>query len=67
MGAVEAKLPPKVEPDEKVLMPFVLPLLGFGTDSYGRHVFTLSIDGTKRGELQCWVLHPVEMTLPDPR
>lgn len=66
MGAIEAKLPAQVEPEEKVLMPLVLPLHGFGTDSYGRHVFSLSVDGEKRGKIQCWVLHPDERALPSP-
>jgi hypothetical protein len=67
MGALQAALPPNIEPGESVVVPFVLPLHNAGTAEYGRHVVELSIDdGVASSQLTFWVLHPDEMALPNP-
>jgi hypothetical protein len=67
MGALQASVPPKIEPGETMLLPIVLPLHNIGTVEYGRHVVRLSFDaGLVSDELQFWVLHPDEMKLPSP-
>ena len=67
MGALQAKLPSKMEPGENVVLPLVMPLHNVGTTEFGRHVVQLSIDGgVAMNELHFWVLHPDELALPRP-
>jgi len=66
MGAVQAGAPlANPEPGEVVLAPTAVPLHGVGTDAYGRHVLSISVDhGVAEREIHFWVLHPQERQLP---
>jgi hypothetical protein len=68
MGALQATLPPNIEPGESLMLPFVLALQDVGTEEYGRHVVQVSINGgIVSHELHFWVLRPEELALPSLR
>jgi hypothetical protein len=66
MGAVQAgALGANLEAGEVLLAPLAFPLHQVGTDRYGRHTLTMSVDaGAARREVAFWVLHPDEQRLP---
>ena len=54
-----------IEPGEILLAPAAVPLHGVGTDHYGRHTLSMSIDhGVAERDVHFWVLHPQEQQLP---
>ena len=66
MGALQVGRPTtNMEPGEKLLAPFAMPLHGAGTDRYGHHSTNISIDnGLAQRQVDFWVLHPDERQLP---
>lgn len=67
MGAVQGGAGPlaNIEPGEMLLAPTAVALHDMGTDRYGRHTLSVSIDhGAAERDIHFWVLHPQEQLLP---
>jgi hypothetical protein len=66
MGGLQAGTPViNVEAGEMLMAPFAMPLHAAGSDAYGRHVVSISIDhGVAEKEIDFWLLHPEELSLP---
>lgn len=65
MGAFQTgELPPRIEPGESLLVPFVMPVNGVAIFAHGRHWIDVSVDNGEPTHLEFWVLHPDELAIP---